>query len=86
MSCKIVHENCDKSLAKDTSLPLNSYLITYIVDNEVRYDIVISNKRTHIFDVYLDKYREGFKDMRWTDGKVNPKFWGIKPKEEKKKR
>lgn len=84
--CKIVHENCSKELAKDRSLPLNSYLVTYMVDNSVKYDIVVCNKRAHIFDLYWDRYREGLKDIRWTDGKVNPKLWGVEPKETKKKK
>jgi hypothetical protein len=36
--------------------------------------------------MYWDKYREGLKDIRWTDGKVNPKLWGNPPKEPKKKK
>jgi hypothetical protein len=36
--------------------------------------------------MYWDKYREGLKDIRWTDGKVNPKLWGNEPKETKKKK
>jgi hypothetical protein len=36
--------------------------------------------------MYWDKYREGLKDIRWTDGKVNPKLWGVEPKEPKKKK
>jgi hypothetical protein len=84
--CKIVHQDCSKELAKDKSLPLNSYLVTYSLDNETRYDIVVCNKRSQIFDMYWDKYREGLKDIRWTDGKVNPKLWGVEPKEPKKKK
>ena len=84
--CKIVHENCDKHLAKDKTLPLNSYLVTYQVDNQTRYDIVVCNKRAQIFNMYWDQYREGLKDIRWTDGKVNPKLWGNPSKETKKKK
>lgn len=84
--CKVVHQDCSKELAKDKSLPLNSYLVTYMVDNSVKYDIVVCNKRVQIFDMYWDKYREGLKDIRWTDGKVNPKLWGNPPKESKKKK
>lgn len=86
MSCRILHENCDRSFAKDKTLPLNSYIVKYIVNDETRYDIVICNKQTQIFDMYWDRYREGLKDIRWTDGTVNPKLWGNKPKEEKKKK
>jgi hypothetical protein len=84
--CKAIHQDCDKSLAKDTSLPLNSYLVTYRVDNDTKYDIVVCNKKSNIFDMYWDKYREGLKDICWTEGKVNPKLWGNQPKESKKKK
>jgi hypothetical protein len=81
--CYVLHQNCEKSVAKDKSLPLNSYLVTYISDEETAYDIVICNKQVDIFDMYWDKYREGLKDIRWTDGRVNPKLWQSR-KENKK--
>jgi hypothetical protein len=36
--------------------------------------------------MYWDKYREGLQSIKWTDGRVNPKLWGIAPKEAKKKK
>jgi hypothetical protein len=84
--CKIVHKDCSKELAKDKSLPLNSYLVTYLLDNQEKYDIVVCNKRAQIFDMYWDQYREGLKNICWTDGKVNPKLWGVEPKQPKKKK
>ena len=83
--CKVVHENCEKEAAKDKSLPLNSYLVTYLLEDKLSYDIVICNKRVAVFDMYWDKYRENLRDIKWTDGKVNPKTWGYKPPEKKKK-
>ena len=82
--CKILHQNCEKETAKDKSLPLNSYLVTYISDEETLYDIVICNKQVEIFDMYWDKYREGLKDIRWTDGRVNPKLWQSQTEKKKK--
>lgn len=84
--CKIIHENCDESLAKDKTLPSNSYLVKYYNEDNLRYDIVICNKRSDIFDMYWDKYREGLKSIKWTEGRVNPKLWGVAPKEVKKKK
>lgn len=82
--CYVLHQKCEKSAAKDKSLPLNSYLITYISDEETFYDIVICNKQVEIFDMYWDKYREGLKDIRWTDGRVNPKLWQSNKEKSKK--
>jgi len=83
--CKVVHEKCEKEVAKDKSLPVNSYLVTYLLEDKLTYDIVICNKRANAFDVYWDKYRENLKSIEWTDGKVNAKTWGYKPPEKKKK-
>jgi hypothetical protein len=65
-------------------LPLNSYLVTYISEEETFYDIVICNKQVDIFDMYWDKYREGLQDIRWTDGRVNPKLWQSRTEKTKK--
>jgi len=47
---------------------------------------VISSKRVEIFDHYWDLYRHDLIRMTQTEGRVNPKLWGNKPKEEKKRR
>jgi len=82
--CLVLHQKCEKSAAKDKSLPLNSYLVTYISEEETFYDIVICNKQVDIFDMYWDKYREGLQNIRWTDGRVNPKLWQSKTEKTKK--
>lgn len=82
--CLVLHQKCEKSAAKDKSLPLNSYIVTYISEEETFYDIVICNKQVDIFDMYWDKYREGLQNIRWTDGRVNPKLWQAKTEKTKK--
>lgn len=84
MRMLIIHKNCDKSLAKDKSLPRNSYLIVYEQDGELTYDIVQSSSKVEIFDYYYDKYGDVLKQMVWTDGTVNPKSYNFK-KDKKKK-
>ena len=86
MTCTVLHENCNLELSKDKSLPSNSYLVTYQSEDKIRYDIVTCTKRVDIFDTYWDKYRENLKDIRWTEGRVNPRIWGYKAKEIKKKK
>ena len=83
---KILHENCDPKLANDRTLPYNAYLVTYEVDAVMAYDLVISDKKSDIFDYYWDKYREGLKGWKQSEGRVNPRMWGNKPLEEKKRR
>jgi hypothetical protein len=33
----IIHKDCDEALAKDKSLPINSYLVTYLVKDTDNY-------------------------------------------------
>lgn len=73
---KIIHKNCQKELSKDKSLPLNSYIISYKLDEEIVYDIVQSNSKVEIFDHYYDNYGNVLINISWTNGTVNPKLWG----------
>lgn len=85
MSVIIIHEDCDPSLAKSKDLPRNSYLVTYVSDGEVKYDIVQSGGQVYIFDQYYDRYGE-VRGIKWTNGTVNPKVWNYQPPGNKKKR
>lgn len=81
----VIISNCDKSAAKDKTLPSNSYLLTCENEGGPWYDIVMGS-RFDIFDAYYDRFGGVIKRMEWTDGRVNPKLWGNKPKEEKKRK
>jgi len=83
---KILFEDCDSEKAEDRTLPYSAYIITYKVDEQIKYDIASAPKRVDIFDYYWDKYREGFMDMKQTEGRTNPRVWGNKPPSESKKR
>ena len=51
------------------------------------FDIVIGRNQVEIFDHYYDNYKQDFVNMTQTEGRVNPKLWGVQqPKENKKKR
>ena len=82
---KIIHADCDPSLAQDKSLPCTSYLVEYTLDGLTKFDIVISSKRVDIFDHYWDNYRKDFINMSQTAGVVNPRLWVDKNKEKKSK-
>ncbi len=84
--CNILHENCNPNLAKDKNLPTNSYIVAYLKEDKLTYDIVICHKRVDVFDLYWDKYREDLKKIQWTEGRINPKLWGYKAKEPKKRK
>lgn len=83
---KILYEDCDPDKAQDKSLPYTAYLVEYKVDGVSHYDLVVGKKRTDIFDSYWDKYKNDFVTMTQSEGRVNPKLWGIKPPETKKRK
>ena len=82
---KIIHKNCDPIVAKDKSLPLDSYLVTYLNEDAISYDVVKASSKVSIFDYYYDTYGKGSpSDIKWTDGTVNPKLWDSKKSKKKK--
>jgi len=83
---KVIHEDCDPSLSEDRSLPNNSFLVEYIQGEQSHFDIVAASKSVEIFDHYYDKYKNNFVTMNQTEGRVNPKLWGVKAPETKKRK
>lgn len=85
-SVLLIKSDCRPGDAKDSSLPVNSYIVKIDIDGEMYYDIVQANAKVKIFDAYYDKFGlPGIVSITWTDGKVNPKLWGYKPPEKKKR-
>jgi len=82
---RVLQRSCDPSVADDRSLPYTAYLVTYLLDGQETYDLVICNKKVEIFDYYWDLYRENLITFKQTEGRVNPKLWQDPTKKEKKK-
>lgn len=72
---RIIRPKCDPSLANDRSLPHTAYLVEYMEEGTVYFDIVLCSKKVDIFDHYWDNYREGFITFTQTEGRSNPKVW-----------
>ena len=82
---RILQSNCQKESSTDKTLPLDSYLVTYKVDDEIIYDIVQSSSCVEIFDHYYDTYgKDSILKYEWTKGTVNPKLYNYKKKVTKK--
>ena len=79
MSCNIIHEKCEKTAADDKTLPRNAYLVTYVLEEKVTYDVVMADSKMEIFDSYWDKYKEGLQKIDWAEGNVKPSLWNKKP-------
>jgi hypothetical protein len=81
----ILHQNCEPELAKDKNLPRDSYIVSYMNDNLLCYDIVRSGNQVEVFDHYHDNSYV-VKSIQWTEGLINPKSFGYVPKDNSKKR
>tara|TARA_Y100001938_G_scaffold144674_1_gene219697 strand:- start:798 stop:1061 length:264 start_codon:yes stop_codon:yes gene_type:complete len=84
-SVKVLIENCDATAAEDRGLPSNSYLVTYLDEEQNKKQDITQGGQVDIFDYYYDKYKN-LQALDWTNGTVNPKLYGYKPAEEKKKK
>lgn len=77
---KILHKDCNKNLAENRGLPRNSYLVSYLNNEDIQcYDIVQESSKIKIFDYYWDTYRN-IKSIQWTKGTVNPRLSDYKQK------
>jgi hypothetical protein len=85
---KILFENCDPEKADNRELPNNSFLVEYKTEEDdlILYDIAAASKQSEIFDHYYDKYKKGFVTMNQTEGRINPKLYGVKAPETKKRK
>jgi hypothetical protein len=85
--CEILLEKTTVDKAKDPSLPNDAYLIWYIVDGEECIDLTRCPKRVNLFDMYYDKYGPGaVQKIDFGYGSTNPKLWGYKQPEKKKRK
>ena len=71
------------------SFPNDAYLITYIVNGETHMDLTRCKSQVSLFDMYYDTYGAGavqsIKVLKGY-GTTNPKLWGNKKPETKKRK
>ena len=86
-SCQILQEKTTLEAANDKSLPNDARLIYYIVDGVQYIDLTRCKKTVQLFDMYYDKYGPGaVQKIEFGFGTVNPKLWGYKKPDDKKKK
>ncbi len=86
-SCQILQEKTTLEAANDKSLPNDARLIWYVVDGVEHIDLTRCRKTVELFDMYFDKYGKGaVQRIDFGYGTMNPKLWGNKPKETKKRK
>ena len=86
-SCQILQEKTTLEAANDKSLPNDARLIYYIVGGVQHIDLTRCKKTVQLFDMYYDKYGPGaVQRIEFGYGQVNPKLWGYKKPDDKKKK
>ena len=84
--CEVILEKTTLDRSKDSSFPNDAYLIWYLVDDKQHLDLV-RGTRVRIFDMYYDKYGPGsVQKIDFGYGRTNPKLWGYKQPEKKKRK
>lgn len=84
--CQILLENTTLEVAKDSSFPNDAYLIWYSVEGKTHIDLC-RGTRSRIFDLYYDKFGPGaIQKIDFGYGRTNPKLWGYKQPDKKKRK
>lgn len=84
--CEVLLEKTTLEKTKDSSFPTDAYLIWYIDEDQQCIDLV-RGTRVRIFDMYYDKYgSESIQRIDFGYGRSNPRLWGYKQPEKKKRR
>ena len=84
--CDLLFERTTLQQIKDPSLPSDAYVVIYRVNNETFMDLC-RGKRVNIFDMYYDKFGPGsVQKIDFGYGRTNPRLWGYKMSEGKKKK
>lgn len=85
--CELIYEKATSEQIKDTSLPNDAYLVYYQIEGNNYIDVCRGRKRVDIFDLYYDKFgANAIKKIDFGYGRTNPRLWGYKSSDNKKKR
>lgn len=84
--CELLFERTTLQQVKDPSLPNDAYLVVYRVNGETYMDLC-RGTRVRIFDLYYDKFGPGsVLKIDFGYGRTNPKLWGYKTPEKKRRK
>jgi hypothetical protein len=84
--CQILVEKASSQQIKDPSFPSDTYIVTYTIDDNTYTDLC-RGTRVKVFDLYYDKFGSGvIQNIDFGYGRVNPKIWGYKAPEKKKRK
>ena len=83
--CDILIENGSYADVCTKEAPNDARIVKYIVDEKICFDLT-RGTRSKLFDMYWDKFRGNLKTIEFGYGRINPKLWGYKVPEKKKRK
>lgn len=85
--CDILLEKTKLEDTKNKTFPVDAYLVWYVFEGEKYLDLCRASKKVNLFDMYYDKYGPGaLQKIDFGYGTVDPRSWGYKTPEKRKKR
>ena len=82
---EILVENGSYEDVTITQAPTDAYIIKYVHDDQVRYDLTRGSK-IKLFDMYWDKFKGGIKSIEYGKGSIKPNLWGYQSTPARKKK
>jgi hypothetical protein len=84
--CEILLEDTTLENVKNPSYPNDAYVVYYKIEDKASIDLCRGSK-VRIFDLYYDKFGPGVvQKIDFGYGRTNPKLWGYKAPEKKKRK
>lgn len=83
--CEILIQNGSYAEVCTKDVPNDAYIVKYTIDDKIHFDLTRGG-RIKLFDMYWDKFRENLKSIDFGYGRINPKLWGYKSPEKKKRK
>lgn len=83
--CDILVENGSYTDVCTKEAPNDAYIVKYIVEDKICFDLT-RGARVRLFDMYWDKFRENLSSIEFGYGRVNPKLWGYRAPQKKKRK
>ena len=82
---EIIVENGSLEDVNTKQAPTDAYIIKYVHDDQVRYDLTRGTK-IKLFDMYWDKFKGGIKSIEYGMGSIKPNLWGYQSTPTRKKK
>lgn len=73
--CELLVNNVQTLELNNSSLPSDSFLVSYKDDEGDKVDICRGSRMVDVFDLYYDRFGATIHSIQFTRGRVNPKIW-----------